>query len=162
MLGQAARRARLDIAEQANLERDSFVEHILREVAQLHHFAVLRNGDVIDQSRPVSDAMRAAVLDGLPDRLFAESFAGMNGDAEILALNIVKSVDMLFGRIAALFAGEIEPDNSPVAEIDGEFRHFERNVHIAHRTNEQSRRNSKVFAAALQTLQHSGDYLLMA
>src|ERR1700722_1786472 len=152
MLGQTARGSRLNVAEQANFERNSFIQNVLREVAQLHYFAVFRYGDVFDEARSVADAMRSAVLNGLPDRFFPKAFAGVNGDVEILALNIMKRVDMFFGWESAFFASEIESHNSAIAEVHGEFGHFDRHVHIAHRADNQSRRNSNVVFAALQAL----------
>src|SRR4029077_15123970 len=47
MLGQAARSTSMDVAEQANLQRNPFVENVLREVTQFHCLAV-RDGNVID------------------------------------------------------------------------------------------------------------------
>src|SRR5882762_3253525 len=47
MRGQAACSPGMDVAEQANLQRNPFVENVLREVAQFHGLAV-RDGNVID------------------------------------------------------------------------------------------------------------------
>src|SRR5580704_3230430 len=98
--------------------------------------------------------MRAAVLNGLPDGFFSESFAGVNGDVEILALDVVKRVDVFFGRVAAFLTGEVEADDASIAKVDGEFGHFERDVHIAHGADDQAGRNSKVMFAALQSLEN--------
>src|SRR5580693_4169365 len=114
MLGEAARGAGLHVAEQADFQRNSFVENVLRDVAQFDDFAVFGDGDVVDEAGAVADAVRAAVLNGLPDRFFSVTFAGVNGDAEILALNVVKSFDVFFWRIAAFFAGEIETDDTAI------------------------------------------------
>src|ERR1700730_14902174 len=127
----------MDVADEANLQRNALVENVLRQVAQFHSPAV-HNGDVVDQSRSVSDPMRPAVLNCLPDRFLAIAFAGVNRDIEILALNIVKSVNMLFGRITSFFPSESDGDNSTLAEIHREFRHLERYIHVAHRTNDQA------------------------
>ena len=162
MFGKAARGSCLHVAEEANLQRNSFVEDVLREVAQFDYFAVFRDGDVFDQPRAVADAVRSAVLNGLPNRFFSKAFAGVNGDVEILALDVVKRVDVFFGRITALLAGQIEAHDSTFAKIDGELGHFERHVHVAHGTDDQSGSNSKVPAAAFEALQHSGDDLLVA
>src|SRR5205823_13785807 len=40
MFGQAARSPRMDVAEKANLQRNSLVENVLPEVAQFHCLAV--------------------------------------------------------------------------------------------------------------------------
>ena len=138
MFGQAAGGACLHVAEQANFERNSFVENVLREVAQFHYFAVFGDRDVVDEARAVADAVCAAVLDGLPDGFFSKTFAGVNRDAEILALNVVKSVDVFFGRKSAFFTGEIESHDAARAKVDGELGHFQRDVHIAHRADDQA------------------------
>jgi hypothetical protein len=152
MLGEAAGCASLDVAEQADFERDSFVENVLGEVAQLYNFAVFGDGDVFDEAGAVADAVGAAILDGLPDGLFAKAFACVNGDVEILPLDVMESVDMFLGRIAAFFPSEIETDNAAIAEVHGELRHFERDVHVAHGADDQAGRNSEVVFAAFQTL----------
>src|ERR1700674_3284266 len=121
----------MDIADEANLQRNAFIENVLRQIAQLHSPA-LDNRDVVDQARSVSDPMRPAVLNRLPDRFLAIAFAGMNRNIEILPLNVVKSVNVLFGRITAFFPGKIETDDSALTKIDSEFRHLERYIHIAH------------------------------
>ena len=121
------------------------------EVAEFDDFAVFGDGDVFDEASAVADAVRAAVLNGLPDGFFSEAFAGVNGDVEILALDIVEGVDVFFGRVAALFTGEIETDDAALAEVDGELGHFERDVHIAHGADDQAGGNSKIVFAALQS-----------
>src|SRR6266478_7643675 len=108
------------------------------------------------------DAVRSAVLNGLPNRFFSKSFAGVNRNVEILSLNIVKRFHVFFGRITTLLTRQIESHNSPLAKVNGEFGHFERHVHIAHRADDQPRRNSKVLSAPLQAPEHGGDNLLVA
>ncbi len=105
MLGEALCGAGLHVAKKADFERDSLVENVLGQVAQFHHFAVFRNSDVVNQACAMADAMRATILDGLPDRFFAKTLAGMNGNVEILALDVMEGVDVFFGRVATLFAG---------------------------------------------------------
>src|SRR6267378_2954533 len=121
----------MDVADETNLEWNAFIENVLRQIAQLHRPAV-HDRDVVDQPRSVSDPMRPAVLNRLPDRFLAIAFAGVNRNIEILPLNVVKSVYVLFGRIPAFFPGKIEADNSTLTKIDCEFRHLERHIHVAH------------------------------
>src|SRR5208282_169665 len=128
------------------------MENVLGEVAQFHNFAVLGDGNVVDEARTVAVAVRTTILDGLPNRFFSITLAGVNCDAEILALNIVKGVDMLFGWITAFFTREIESHNAARAKVDGELGHFEGHVHIAHGADDQAGRNSKVVFTALQSL----------
>src|SRR5947209_12083775 len=101
----------MDVADEANLQRNALVENVLRQIAQLHGPAV-HDRDVVDEARSVSDPMRPAILNRLPDRFFTIAFAGVNRNVEILPLNVVKSVHVLFGRITAFFPGKIETDDS--------------------------------------------------
>ena len=151
----------MDIAYEADFQRDPLVENVLGQVAQFHGLAI-RYGDILDQPGSVADAMSPAILDGLPDRFFSKALTGVNGDVEILALNVMESVDMLFGWIAALFSSEVEPDDSALAKIDGQFRHLKRYVHVAHSADDQSGRYAEVLPAALQSLQHGRHDLLVS
>src|SRR5258708_26413198 len=109
----------MDVADEANLQRNALVENVLSQIAQLHCPAV-HDRDVVDQARSVSDPMRPAVLNCLPDRFLAIAFAGVNRNIEILPLNVMESVNVLLGRIAAFFPGEIEADNAALTKIHRE------------------------------------------
>src|ERR1700733_9192529 len=124
MFRECARGPRVHIADQADLQWNPFVQYILRKVAQLHGLPV-GHGDVIDEPRSMSDAVGATILDGLPDGFFSESFAGVNRDVEILALDIVKSIHVLLGRIPAFFARQVKSDYATLAKVDRQFRHLE-------------------------------------
>src|SRR5438046_1022100 len=160
MFQQAGRGAGVHIADEADLQRDTFIENVLCQIAQLHRLA-LRNGYIVDQAGAMADAMRSTVLNGLPDGLFSVAFACMDGDVEILALNVVESIDVFFGRVAAFFTGKIETHYAALPEIDGELRHLQRHIHVAHSADNQSGRHPEVFTAPLQSLQYSRDHLLM-
>src|SRR5271169_2887652 len=110
----------------------------------------------------MSDAMGTTVLNGLPNGFLSESLARMNGDVEILPLDIVKCVDVLLRGITTLFTRQIKAHNPALAKVNGEFGHFERHVHVAHRADDQPGRNTKIFSAPLQTLQHGQHNLLVA
>src|SRR6266436_5515083 len=127
----------MDVADEANLQRNALVENVLCQIAQLHSPTV-HDRDVVDQARSMADPMRPAILNRLPDRFLAIAFAGVNRNIEILPLNVVKRVNVLFGRITALFAGKIEADNSAFTKIHSELSHLERYIHIAHGTNDQA------------------------
>src|SRR6266403_4255961 len=98
----------MDVADEAYLQRNALVENVLRQIAQVHSPAV-HDRDVGDQARSMSYPMRPAILNRLPDRFLAVAFAGVNRNIEILPLNVVKRVNVLFGRITALFAGRSKP-----------------------------------------------------
>src|ERR1700722_2187978 len=160
MLRQAGRSPGVNVAQQADLERDTFVENVLRQVAQLHRLAV-HHGNIVNQPRSVADAVRSAILNRLPDRFFSVSCAGVNRDVEVLALYVMKSVDMLLRRIAALLARQIEANHSTRAKIYRQFRHFKRGVHVAHRANDESGGDSKIFSPALHAFQNRRNNLLV-
>src|ERR1022692_64844 len=124
MFTQAGRGAGMDVADEANFQWDSLVEHVLGKVAQFDGLAI-HDGDVVDQARSVSNAVRTAILNRLPNRFLAVAFPGMNRDIEILPLNVVKGFHVFLRRITAFFSSKIEADNSALTKIDGEFRHFE-------------------------------------
>src|ERR1700680_2183012 len=123
MFRQRARGPGVDIADETDFQWDSLVQDVLREVAQFNRLPV-GHGDVINEPGSVPDAVRAAILDALPDGFFSQAFAGMNGDVEILALNIVEGLDVLLGRISTLLACQIKSNNAPLAEAEYQFRHF--------------------------------------
>ena len=56
---------------------------------------------------------------------------------------------MLFRRKPSFFARKIEAHYAAGAEIEGQLRHLQRYVKIAHGTNNQSRSHAKILAAAL-------------
>src|ERR1700751_3307947 len=109
----------------------------------------------------MSDSVGTAILNRLPDRFLAEPLARVNGDVEILALNIVKRVHVLLRWIASFFTRQIQSDDAPLPKIPRQFRHFERHVHISHRTNDQSGTNPKIMVSARQSLQHCRNDLLL-
>src|ERR1700682_1625878 len=117
----------MDVADEANLQRNALVENVLSQIAQLHGSAV-HDRNVVDQARSVADPMRSTVLNRLPDRFLAIAFAGVNRNIEILPLNVVKSVNVLFWRITAFFPGKIEADDSTLTKIHSELRHLERYI----------------------------------
>src|SRR6266404_5460509 len=110
----------------------------------------------------MSDAVLSALLKSMPNRFLPEPFASMNGDVEILPLNIVKGFHVLFGRKPALLTSQIESHNPALAKVNRELGHFQGNIHIAHRADDQPGRNSKVLSAPLQAGEHGGDNLLVA
>ena len=135
MLRQTGRGAGVNVAQQANLEGDALVEDVLSQVAQLHCFAV-HDGNIIDQPRAVPDAVRPAILNRLPDRFFSVPFAGVNRDVEVLALDVMKSIHVLLCGIPAFFSRKIKAHHAACAEIDSQFRHLQRGIHVAHRAND--------------------------
>lgn len=68
MLLQTGGGTGVNIADETGLERNSFVEHILSEITQFDGPSI-RDGDVVNEPCPVTDAVCPAVLDRLPNRL---------------------------------------------------------------------------------------------
>src|SRR5262245_31672840 len=126
----------MHVADQADLQGNAFVEDILSQIAQLHDVASGAR-DVIHQPSAVSDAVRSAILNGLPNRLLTKPFASVYCNVEVLPLNVMKSFNMFLGRIPAFFTGKVEADNATLSEIHSQFGHLERYIHIAHRADEQ-------------------------
>src|SRR5580704_17434632 len=153
MLIEAWRGAGVYVAQQADFERNTLVEYILGEVAELDRFAV-RDRDVVDQTRTVADAVRAAILNRLPHGFLSVTLARVDRNVEVLALDVVKRIHVLFRRISAFLAGKVEADHSALAKIDGQFRHLKRDVRIAHGADDQSGMHAEVLPPARHSLQH--------
>ena len=116
--------------------------------------------DVFDQPRRVTDAVRAAPLDGLPDAFLAERFAGMNRDVEVLALDVVERVDVFLRRETAFLAGQVESDDAALAEVHGELRHLERPLQVPHGADDHAVLDAEVVLPALEARQHGGHDLV--
>src|SRR5438270_11923942 len=97
MLLQARRSACMHIADEADLQRDSLVQNILSEIPQFHRSTV-RDGDVLNEPRAVANPVRPAILNRLPDGFLAKAYPGVHPYIEVLAANVVKSVDVSHGR----------------------------------------------------------------
>src|SRR4029078_6106030 len=80
--------------------------------------AVAVHGDVVDDPDAVAEAVGAAPLDGLPDGRQAEGLAGVDGEVEVLPLEVLESVEVPGRREAGLGAGDVEADHSLVAPGD--------------------------------------------
>src|SRR5215470_13827958 len=103
----------------------------------------------------MADAVRSAVLNSLPDGLLPEAFAGVNRNIEVLTLNIVKGVHMLFRRVAAFLSCQIEPDHTTLAKVNRQFGHFQRYIHVPHGADDEPGMNPKVLPSTRETLEHS-------
>jgi len=135
MLCQGRRSPGVNITQQANLQWNAFVENVLRQIAQIHRLAI-HHRDVIDQPRSVPNAMRSTILNRLPYRFFSIAFARMNRNIEVLALDVMKGIDVLLRRITTFFARKIEAHHTACAEIDSQFGHLQRGIHVAHCAND--------------------------
>ena len=104
-------RSGVHIAGETNFQWNAFIQHILRERSHAENLRVL-DLHVLNQTRCVADAVRAAPLDSLPYGFLAEGFARVNRNIEVFALDVVKRIDVFLRRVSALFTRQIESDNS--------------------------------------------------
>ena len=91
------------------------------------------HGDVVDDPHPVPEPVRAAPLDGLPDRRQAERLARVDGEVGVLALEVLERVEVTGRREARLGAGDVEAGDAAVAPRDGELGDLHRAGLVPHR-----------------------------
>ena len=107
------------------------------------------------------DAVRAAVLERLPDGWRAERLARMDRDREVLAAAELKRFDMRLRRMAGLLACDVEADNTALTVRDRKLRHLERIGAVTHRTDDLAERDAAFALGALEPLLHGLDDLLV-
>src|SRR5439155_1250421 len=81
----------------------------------------------------VTDAVRTAVLERLPDRGRTERLPGVDRDREILAPTQLERLEVGFRRMAGFLTGDVEADDALLAVSDRELGHLERVGAVAHR-----------------------------
>ena len=74
--------------------------------------AAVARRDVVDDAHPVAEPVGAAPLDRLPDRRQPERLAGVDGEVEVLPLQVLERVQVPGGRVAGLGAGDVEADHA--------------------------------------------------
>ena len=93
----------LQIAREANLQSDPSIGNVLTQTfdVSLGIFDLVVGDHVgIEEVRPVADAVRLQVCDGLKDTLGAVGFAGVYGLLEEMLVSQTKGFDVIVGRIA--------------------------------------------------------------
>lgn len=108
----------LDVARQANLQRDPEGVHVRHQVL------------VLEETGPVSDPLCPAVVDRLVDRLRTIRLAGVDGRADIRVSDPVESVLVFLGRVVVLGAGKIERYDTAVLVRDCQIGEVPRDVGI--------------------------------
>ena len=106
--------ARLHVRRGAALERDAVVVDVVEEVA------------VLAQAAAVADAVRAADVDRLGDRLGAVGLARVDGHVDVVVANELERRLVVLGRVVVLGAREVEADDAAALVRDRELRHLER------------------------------------
>src|SRR5690606_29731063 len=94
----------------AQLQRDPAVTDERGETSELHvRRARADVCDVVDDAHAVSQPLGPAELQRLPDAGQAERLAGVNGDVEVLAPDVVERVEVPRRWVAGLRARDVEP-----------------------------------------------------
>src|SRR5439155_6282132 len=125
------------------LERDTFVAHVLGKWAELHD-PVLANGHVLDEAHPMTDPVRAAVLERLPDRRRPKGLARVDRDGEVLAAAELERFEVRLRGMPSLLAGDVEAHDAPFAIRHRELGHLERIGAVAHRADDLAQRDAVV------------------
>ena len=75
---------------------------------------------VLAEPRAVPDAVRAALVDRLMDRIGPERLAGVRGAIDVVVDHELERRAMHLRRKVDLAAGEVEPDDTVALERDAE------------------------------------------
>ncbi len=135
VLGDRRGGTRLHVGRRGELEGDPLVPHVRREPAEVGH-AVVVHGDVVDDPDPVPEPVGAAPLDRLPDRRQAEGLTGVDGEMEVLPLEVLERVEVAGRGEARLGPGDVEADDPGVAPLHGELGDLARPRLVPHRGEE--------------------------
>ena len=95
----------VDIGREAHLQRNPPLPDVLLK------------GRIFPDARPVPDALRAAIVQGLPHRLRAVCLTGVAGAVEPVASRVIESRRVVSRRIPQLRSGQIEADHARFAVI---------------------------------------------
>ena len=117
-----------------------------RQSAELDR-AVLSDLDVVDDADAVAEPVGPAERDGLVDGRQPERFPGMNREAGVVVSHVLEGVQVPGGRVARLRAGDVEADNSLVAEPDRQFGDLARPRGVPHRGDQAAHRDGVALAA---------------
>src|SRR6266568_353629 len=159
MLGKRRYSAGIHVRRRTELERDPLVADVGGERTELDHLA-FADGHVLDEPHAMANAMRAAVLQRLPDRRRSECFARVDGDGKVLAAAELERLDVSLRRVPGLLAGDIEADDTSFPIRHGELGHLKRIGAIAHGADQLAQRDAVVALRALEPARHALDDLL--
>src|SRR6266550_7474480 len=159
MLVERRDRAGVDVARRAELERDALVADIRGERSELHD-GLIDDRHVLDEADPVPDAVRAAVLERLPDRGRTERLAGVDRDREVLAPTELERLEVGFRRMAGFLTGDVEADDALLAVSDRELGHLERVGAVAHGADDLTQRDGIVGFGPLEAANDGSEDLL--
>jgi hypothetical protein len=144
---QVANRSGLNVRRGTALERDSVVGDVVEKVA------------VLAKAAPVADAMRAADVNGLGDRLGPVGLASVNRDVDVVVAHELEGRLVMLGRVVVLRAGEIEPNDAATLVSNGKLSHLERALgrHVADAADDDIRLDPVLLARLPQAFEHAFD-----
>ena len=125
-------RQRLQIAGQAYFNADAFAGDVIRQgidVALFVFYLFIFNHRGRKQMRAVAQAVGVTVGNSLENRFGAVRFAGVHGFADKMFVHVAVSVQVVGGRIAGFFAGEVKPHDGQFflfSQLYHHFRQFQR------------------------------------
>ena len=131
VLGEGGDGPRVHVGGGAHLEGHAPVPHVGGQPSE-RGLSVRADDDVVDDAHSVAEALGVAPLDGLPDRGEPECLAGVHGGVEVLPLHEVEGIEVGRGRVAGLWAGDVEAGHTVVAVAHGELGDLERPRRLAH------------------------------
>src|SRR6266516_6857590 len=103
----------VEIRREAHLERHAVLDHVLEQRA------------VLPQARAVPDPPGATIVQGLPDRVRAVSFARVTGARYVVLRRVGERPCMVTRREAPLGSSEVEPDDARGAVLHRGTRQLE-------------------------------------
>ena len=86
---------------------------------------VAENVRILARPRPVSDAVRAAVVERLRDALRAERLARVHGHIHVVPHHVIERLAVRLRRVVLLRAREVEADHPAAVVGDGDLRELE-------------------------------------
>src|SRR5579871_604990 len=112
--GEARRSPRLHVARDTRLHSNAMIGHVGHERR------------IVPQMRPVADAMRAAAVDGVPNRIRAGGLTRVTSTGDIMLASVEKRGGMRRSRVPRFGARKVEPHDSGGSMSDGKPRGLER------------------------------------
>jgi hypothetical protein len=108
------------------------------------------------------EPLRAAELDGLPDRRQAERLPRVDRDVEVLPLHVLEGVQMTARRPARLRARDVEAHHAQVPVADGQLGDLQRPCRGPHAREQPADDDPGPRAAEAEPRQHRLDHLIEA
>ena len=124
MRRDVGRRPGVHVGRWAELKGDATVPDEGGQSAQVG-LVVCVGRDVIHDSHAVAQTFGTAVLHGLPDRRRAERLAGVDGEVEVLPLQVLEGRQVQRWGVAGFAAGNIEAHHAAFPVPDRQLSYLE-------------------------------------